>query len=665
MAHYLEYSSISRYRPSKVMAITVNTSAELESWWYDDGFNDPWWRGASGVGTNAGRPTKFRVVMSITASAHSSHLTRVSYVYNGLDINVGMWIASLAAPKALKIIKVEEKTTTSVTCIVEDVDRYNTFRDPGGNGNAMFSVPSSGIVFELGDDGLPILDPILASMTDMKIFDQIASRFRVFNPNKRMKFEKLDHDFVEGEMLKVTASGFAKATSVDLYPVGVVVDIGPGPHTFYITPTTKLITNLEGLPGSQGDLIYQDDSVDGHLTTTAGSSTKVVFLKVTNAKICRVIGSQSAPSTSSGNKMNINKIEITFTTNAGATSGILIDINAATADHGIVASMSPPETVVTGSASPVYSDVATGPFSYSINGVTFSIAQNADSISYVGTTYPGIWDLIRDINERTSDTNVHAEESTGALKLTNIAAGAITVANVAPAVTAGTYRTFTDATGIVTTATGTSDRIKLERADGGEIIIADVSGTPLADIGIHSVDNGELSTGLVVEQGGTASVSTFVVADIPARNALVGLTDGSTAFVQNDGNGEWAQYIYVSSGWIRQSDQDSAATDANTMSTQILPFSSGNTTIGTVSATSRVTLITIDVITGFNGSPSLTVGDASDAARLVANSDIDLSSAAVYTVTSSYEYAAETDIVAYYSSGGASSGSVKIAVSYM
>jgi len=145
----------------------------------------------------------------------------------------------------------------------------------------------------------------------------------------------------------------------------------------------------------------------------------------------------------------------------------------------------------------------------------------------------------------------------------------------------------------------------------------------------------------------------------------VGLTDGSTAFVQNDGNGEWAQYIYVSSGWIRQSDQDSAATDANTMSTQILPFSSGNTTIGTVSATSRVTLITIDVITGFNGSPSLTVGDASDAARLVANSDIDLSSAAVYTVTSSYEYAAETDIVAYYSSGGASSGSVKIAVSYM
>ena len=79
----------------------------------------------------------------------------------------------------------------------------------------------------------------------------------------------------------------------------------------------------------------------------------------------------------------------------------------------------------------------------------------------------------------------------------------------------------------------------------------------------------------------------------------------------------------------------------------------------------EITLITIDVITGFNGSPSLTVGDASDAARLVANSDIDLSSAAVYTVTSSYEYAAETDIVAYYSSGGASSGSVKIAVSYM
>ena len=225
------------------MAVVVNSSAALESWWYDDGLNDPWWRGASGAGTNAGRPTKFRVVMSITASAHSSHLTREKYTYNGLDVNVGMWVTSIASPKALKIVKVEAKTTTSVTCIIEDLDRYNTFRDPGGNGNAMFSVPGAGVVFELGDDGLPVLDPILTSMTDMKVFDQIISRFRVFNPNKRMGFTKLNHGFYEGEMLKVTASGFDRAQSSDLYPVGVVVDVGPGPNNFYITPTTKLITN--------------------------------------------------------------------------------------------------------------------------------------------------------------------------------------------------------------------------------------------------------------------------------------------------------------------------------------------------------------------------------------------------------------------------------------
>ena len=111
----------------------------------------------------------------------------------------------------------------------------------------MFTVPGSGIVFEIGDDGLPLLDPVLTSMTDMKIFDQIMARFRVFNPNKRMGFTKLNHGFKEGEMLKVTASGFDKAQSSDLYPVGVVVDIGPGPNNFYITPTTKLITNLEGV----------------------------------------------------------------------------------------------------------------------------------------------------------------------------------------------------------------------------------------------------------------------------------------------------------------------------------------------------------------------------------------------------------------------------------
>jgi hypothetical protein len=665
MAHYLDYSSINRYRPSKVLAVVINSSAELESWWYDDGLNDPWWRGASGAGTNAGRPTKFRVVMSVTASSHSSHLTRAKYVYNGLDINVGMWVTSISSPKALKIVKVEAKTTTSVTCIIEDIDRYNTFRDPGGNGNAMFSVPGTGVVFELGDDGLPVLDPVLTSMTDMKVFDQIMSRFRVFNPNKRMRFTKLNHGFREGEMLKVTASGFERAQSSDLYPVGVVVDIGPGPHNFYITPTTKLLTNLEGVPGTQGDLIYQDPTVQGHLTTTPGTSTKVVFIKITDGNTCRVIGSQATPSTSIGNKMNINKVEVIFSTGTGTLSNVITDINATTSDHGVTAGSSPAETVITGSVSPAYTDVATGPFVYTINGATFTIAQNTPSITYAGTTYPGVWDIVRDINEQTNDTNVHAEEATGAVKLTNVYGGAITVANVTPTTTVGTYRTFTDATGITTTAFGSIDRLKLERTDGGEIIINNINGVPLTDLGVHSVDNGEIGNVLVVEQGGTASVSTHVVADITARNALTGLTDGSTAFVQNDGNSEWALYIYVSSAWVRQSDEDSAATDANTMSVTLLPFSSGNTTIGTVSATSRVTLVTMEVVSAFNGSPTLTVGDLGDASRLASNNDIDLSATGVYTVTSAYQYAAETDIIAYYSAGGAGSGSVKITVSYM
>jgi hypothetical protein len=502
-------------------------------------------------------------------------------------------------------------------------------------------------------------------MTDMKVFDQIMSRFRVFNPNKRMGFTKLNHGFYEGEMLKVTASGFDRAQSSDLYPVGVVVDIGPGPHNFYLTPTTKLITNLEGVPGTQGDLIYQDATVAGHLTTTPGSSTKVVFLKVTDNKTCRVIGSQATPTTSTGNKMNINKAEVTFSTGTGTLANVVTDINATTSDHGVTAGTSPVETVITGSVSPAYSDVATGPFVYTINGETFTIAQSAASITYAGTTYPGVWDIVRDINERTSDTNVHAEEATGAVKLTNIAGGGITVANVTPTVTSGTYRTFTDATGITTTAAGTANRLKLERTDGGEIIINNVSGTPLTDLGIQSVDNGEIGAVLIVEQGGTASVSTHVVANITARNALTGLTDGSTAFVQDDGNGEWALYIYVSSAWVRQSDEDSAATDANTMSATLLPFSSGNTTIGTVSATSRVTLVTMEVVSAFNGAPTLTVGDSASASRLASNSDIDLSATGVYTVTSAYQYAAETDIVAYYSAGGAGSGSVKITVSYM
>ena len=65
--------------------------------------------------------------------------------------------------------------------------------------------------------------------------------------------------------------------------------------------------------------------------------------------------------------------------------------------------------------------------------------------------------------------------------------------------------------------------LKLTRADGGEILLDDVTGTPLNDLGIYLVHNGRHPLAVTVEQGivaGGGGGGTTVVADITARNAL-------------------------------------------------------------------------------------------------------------------------------------------------
>ncbi len=42
--------------------------------------------------------------MTVTATAHGSHLTRDDFQYNGLDVTVGDWIADVTGGKCLKLL---------------------------------------------------------------------------------------------------------------------------------------------------------------------------------------------------------------------------------------------------------------------------------------------------------------------------------------------------------------------------------------------------------------------------------------------------------------------------------------------------------------------------------------------------------------------------------
>ena len=173
---------------------------------------------------------------------------------------------------------------------------------------------------------------------------------------------------------------------------------------------------------------------------------------------------------------------------------------------------------------------------------------------------------------------------------------------------------------------------------------------------------------VTVEQGIVAGGGgTTVVADITARNAL-SPTVGDMVFVIDTGNSEYGFFVYSGGAWKLLADQDSANTDANTISATVTQAGgSGTTAIGTVSDGSRINLISVEVTQAFDDTPTLTIGDASDNDRLVTNDEIDLGSVGTYTIQPAYQYSTGSDatINAYFNVASATTGSAKILVSYM
>ena len=147
-----------------------------------------------------------------------------------------------------------------------------------------------------------------------------------------------------------------------------------------------------------------------------------------------------------------------------------------------------------------------------------------------------------------------------------------------------------------------------------EILLLDeTTGNPLVNLGLYSVHNGRHPLAVTVEQGiVSGGGGTTVVADIAARNAL-SPTVGDMVYVIDAGNTEYAFYVYSGGAWKLLADEDSANTDANTISTTITQAGgSGTTAIGTVSDGSRINLISVEVTQAFDDTPTLTIGDASD-----------------------------------------------------
>lgn len=660
----LTAGSIRKKLPSRVISGLVNTAESLESWLYDDASGDPWWQGSGGAAY------RWKITAELQISSHSSHLSREPFSYSGLDITPGMWVMSGNESRAVKVISIIMKSINSIICIVEDIDRHNTFSDTTSSGTGIFSTPNTIVFFELGDDGLPIINPIPLGI-DINIVSQVESRFRVFNPTIEYRFFQIKHNFKEGQVLRLNpdSGGFEQATSNDIYFVGTVTSVGPGPNYFYLSPSTKFLQNLEpGLSGKAGDIIWLDP-ITGDRTITPNGSNVPIYIQMTNAVPTFTIGEVINPTTFGSNSIKINGVTIVM---GGALSvvtatNIITLVNSKTSNTGVTASISSPENAFDGSRS-YPSATPDVELSFDINGINTLI--NTPSINFGTSGSIGFWDVVRSVNEQTHlhGVSVSMNVYNGKLTFVHKAGGNINFINVTPTITMGENKTFTDMVGVsLVNAPSTPNRIKLTRYDGGEIIAANVNGDTLGDIGVQSVANGTMPLPLIVDKTMIANQN-YVIANMTDRDNMTNLRTGDQVFVQSADNMEWALYVRTGDTWTKISDYDSANTDANTLTINVDTNSISPASLGNISSGTRIVNVTVVVTEAFNNiNALLSVGVLGNTDIIASSANIDLTVIGSYETGSSFIYSGlyDGEILVFINSAGSTVGKAKIIASYL
>lgn len=237
----------------------------------------------------------------------------------------------------------------------------------------------------------------------------------------------------------------------------------------------------------------------------------------------------------------------------------------------------------------------------------------------------------------------------------------------------------------------------------GNLLFTPATGTPrlldsMADVSVAGATHDQVLalnaiSGLwraITIPGLGNSSNTYIVNNITEKLALTP-SEGDQIFVRSGYSAEWELYLYdsgISGGpWILVATHDSARSDANTMEYPLLTFDSTDgtdpvstpITIGNVSDGTRITVVSVEIITPFTG-PATTVddivfdiGDDDVNARLMDAALIDFSDdTSKYVATVDYVYdgtevagTADTDIKAYFDFTGTTAGEVRITISHV
>jgi hypothetical protein len=630
---------------------------------------------------------RWSVVMDVSVQQHSAYNTRDPGRYSSQDIVVGEWIANLSSGQAWQIISIESKNAAQVVATVQDVYRYNTFRDVAQVGNGS---PAAGnyVVFGIGDTGAPEIDPVPAAGTSAQFSTNLFSRFEYINQQYNYPLYQLGNTFAFNDVIAVDhgTNSFVLATSTYKTVVGRITSISDTiPGWFTVNPVQKVVDFLDYLPGNVGDTIYASTAVPGGITVTPGGTE--LYIKLRNNTQSVSYSTLPGPGVV-GNIFQLNGVELELLAPPTVqTLVILVNTNQVQTGVSAIEELLP-TTVETSSLliSPTYGEPAlyaiSSPATATINGsqVTFNIASTDPGY----TEYARAAEMAQSINNASISNIVASVPSALVLLLTNTAGGPITITNDTSDINGVPFAGNNSGSGLALLTSASSNfRIKFTADDARAINFLDVVGTPTGDFGLTSVENGIKACGLYIESG-LRSAETTVLLDISALNTLQALI-GDQAYVINsdDGNGnnvgEWSMWLWDGDKWVRTSTEDSSSTDAKSLEYTVTIGSPASIEIGKISTGRRVSLITVEVITPFNGTaPSLSIGyqvnnpviPLPEIAGLMPSSIIDLTVAGTYTTYTDILFGTDTEqgdvtITAAFDGVGSANGEAQIIVSYV
>ena len=436
----------------------------------------------------------------------------VAKQYNGLDVKAGDWITTTNGQIVLCITKVIEKTESSATFEVKDIDMivYKTYS------NSTVTVGNDIAFFQVSDNRVPMLNgPGLVSFFNQPLsVDKIQGRFAAEEETERYRFEfdapntsidKGDIVTVNTENGLIVKYGSADASEI---PIGVVIEKIMNNTVIYVKPFNTIIdnhTSPELLTGTAGDIYFAHPSNPGAMATTKYPGAMPLFLQIRDAVPTVIEATQSDYLPTSNDSMSINNVTVfdgSIHLVPNTTGDFVTLINNSTSLHKVVASYFADYANVTSVAADSSVNVSTivvsqdGGSSYNPVVATFSDGTNSVEVTFdenTGATlipYPSAASYLTYnaaliatvLNTEFQNAGVNLEasssypgdgpEPTVYGRLTITATTATSSINITGTDLDAFGNTFVNGMGIAATTPAQSfSYLKLTRTDGGDILI--------------------------------------------------------------------------------------------------------------------------------------------------------------------------------------------------